>query len=163
VQYLHRFILFERKYFIMAEYSFIPEQLVAVDENILFLNGDRCCKKGYVLHNDSSGVFRLKGVCKNCSYKAVYKVQFQANVAIADAADGGVLEPITIAIVQNGEVLRNAIFTVTPAAIGDVWGVNISALIELPCGCCDQITIRNISETTAINATNVNIIFERVA
>ena len=31
----------------MAEYNFIPEQIVLVDENILFLNGDRCCKKGY--------------------------------------------------------------------------------------------------------------------
>ena len=90
-------------------------------------------------------------------------MNLQANVAVAPAADGGVLEPITIAIVQNGEVLRNAIFTVTPATIGDVWGVSISALIELPCGCCDQITIRNISENTAIDVTNANIIFDRVA
>ena len=147
----------------MAEYSHIPEQLVTVNENILFFNGDRCCKKGYILHNDSSGVFRIKGICKNCGCKAVYKAQFQANVAVAEAADGGVLEPITIALVQNGETLRNAIFTVTPVAIGDVLGVNISALIELPCGCCDQITVRNISENTAINVTNANIIFERIA
>ena len=147
----------------MAEFSFIPEQLVAADENILFLNGDRCCKKGYILHNDSSGVFRLKGICKNCACKAVYKVHFQANVAVADAADGGVLEPITIAIVQNGEVLRNAVFTVTPVAIGDVWGISIPALIELPCGCCDQITVRNISATTTIEVSNANITFERTA
>jgi hypothetical protein len=147
----------------MAEYSYIPEQIVAANSNILFFDGDRCCKKGYILHSDSSGVFRIKGICKNCGCKAVYKAQFQANVSVADAADGGVLEPITIALVQNGEVLRNAIFTVTPVAIGDVWGVNISALIELPCGCCDQITVRNISENTAVDVTNANIIFERVA
>lgn len=147
----------------MAEYNYIPTQLVAVDENLLFFNGDRCCKKGHILHNDSSGVFRIKSICRNCGCKAVYKAQFQANVAVAEATDGGVLEPITIALVQNGEVLRNAISTVTPAAIGDVWGVNISALIELPCGCCDQITVRNISENTSINVTNANIIFERIA
>lgn len=146
----------------MAEYNYIPTQLVAENENLLFFNGDRCCKKGYILHNDSSGVFRIKGVCRNCGCKAVYKAQFQANVSVAEATDGGVLGPITIALVQNGEVLRNAIFTVTPVAIGDVWGVNISALIELPCGCCDQITVRNISETP-INVTNANIIFERIA
>lgn len=146
-----------------VEYSFIPTQSIDVDENVLFLNGNRCCKKGLIMHNDSSGVFRIKGICKNCGCKAAYKAQFQANVAVAEAADGGVLEPITIALVQNGEVLRNAIFTVTPAAIGDVWGVNISALIELPCGCCDQITVRNISENTAINVTNANIIFDRIA
>ena len=90
-------------------------------------------------------------------------MHFQANVAVAEAADGGVLEPITLAIVQNGEVLRNAVFTVTPAAIGDVWGISIPALIELPCGCCDQITVRNISTTTTIEVTNANITFERVA
>ena len=146
-----------------AEYSGIALQTVAVDDNILFENGNRCCKKGYILHNDSSGVFRIKGICKNCACKAVYKAQFQANVAVAPAADGGVLEPITLAIVQNGEVLRNAVFTVTPAAIGDVWGISIPALIELPCGCCDQITVRNISATTSIEVTNANIIFERVA
>lgn len=146
----------------MAEYSYIPEQLVTENENILFFNGDRCCKKGYVLHNDNSGVFRIKGICKNCGCKAVYKAQFQAIVAVAEETDGGVLGPITVALAQNGEVLRNAIFTVTPAAIGDVWGVNISALIELPCGCCDQITVRNISERP-IDVTNANIIFERIA
>ena len=146
----------------MAEYNYIPTQLVAENGNFLFFNGDRCCKKGYILHNDSSGVFRIKGICRNCGCKAVYKAQFQANVSVAEATDGGVLGPITIALVQNGEVLRNAIFTVTPVAIGDVWGVNISALIELPCGCCDQITVRNISETP-INVTNANIIFERIA
>jgi hypothetical protein len=146
-----------------VEYSYPLTQTVDVGENILFLNGDRCCKKGYILHNDSSGVFRLKGICKNCACKAIYKVHFQANVAVAPAADGGILEPITVALVQNGEVLRNAVFTVTPAAIGDVWGVSLSTLVELPCGCCDQISVRNISETTAITVTNADIIFERIA
>lgn len=147
----------------MAEFSFIPEQLVAADENILFLNGDRCCKKGYILHNDSSGVFRLKGICKNCACKAVYKVHFQANVAIAPADEGGVLEPITVALTQNGEVLRNAVAVVTPAAIGDFWNVSFETFIELPCGCCDTITIRNISDTTTIEVENANLIIDRVA
>ena len=147
----------------MAEFSFIPQQLVAADENILFLNGDRCCKKGYILHNDSSGVFRLKGICKNCACKAGYKVHFNANVAIAPADEGGVLEPITVALTQNGEVLRNAVATVTPAAIGDFWNVSFETFIELPCGCCDTITIRNISENTTIEVENSNLIIDRVA
>lgn len=147
----------------MAEYSYVPLQTVAVDENLLFLDGNRCCKKGYILHNDNSGVFRFKGVCKNCACKAIYKVHIQANVAVSDATDGGVLEPITLAIVQNGEVLRNALLTITPAAIGDVWGMSFDALIETPCGCCDTISVRNISATTAIDVTNANIIIDRVA
>ena len=146
-----------------AEYSYPLTQTVAVDENILFLNGDRCCKRGYIIHNNTSGVFRLKGICKNCATRAVYKVNFHANVAVADAADGGVLEPVTVALTQNGEVLQNTVSTVTPAAIGDLWVVNFETLIELPCGCCDTISVRNISDTTAITVANANILFDRIS
>ena len=146
-----------------AEYSYPLSQVVAVDENILFLNGERCCKKGFILHNNTSGIFRLKGICKNCATRAVYKVNFHANVAVAPDADGGVLEPVTVALTQNGEVLQNTVSTVTPAAIGDLWVINFETLIELPCGCCDTIAVRNISDTTAITAVNSNILFERIA
>ena len=146
-----------------AEYSYPLTQTVAVDENIMFLNGDRCCKRGYILHNNTSGVFRMKGICKNCANRAVYKVNFHANVAVAPAADGGVLEPVTLALTQNGEVMRNTVSTVTPAAIGDLWVINFETLIELPCGCFDTISVRNISATTAIEVENANILFERIA
>ena len=146
-----------------AEYSYPLTQTVAVDENILFLNGDRCCKRGYILHNNTSGVFRLKGICKNCATRAVYKVNFHANVAVAPAADGGVLEPVTLALTQNGETMLNTVSAVTPAAIGDLWVINFETIIELPCGCCDTISVRNISATTAIEVENANILFERIA
>lgn len=144
-----------------VEYSYIPSQIVEEGESILFFNGDRCCKKGLITHGDSSGVFRVKGVANCC--KTIYKVHFNANVAVAPAVDGGVLEPVTVALTQNGEVLRNAVATVTPAAIGDFWNVSFETFLELPCGCCDTITIRNISETTAIEVTNANLIIDRVA
>ena len=147
----------------MAEYSYPLTQNVAVDENILFLNGDRCCKKGFIVHSDASGVFRLKGICKNCATRAIYKVNFHANVAVAPADDGGVLEPIVIALSQNGETARNTVSVVTPAAIGDQWVINFETLIELPCGCCDTISVRNISATTSIEVENANILFERIA
>ena len=146
-----------------AEYSYPLTQTVAVDENILFLNGDRCCKRGYILHNNTSGIFRLKGICKNCAPRAIYKVNFHANVAVAPADEGGVLEPIVVALSQNGETARNTGSVVTPAAIGDQWVVNFETLIELPCGCCDTISVRNISATTAIEVENANILFERIA
>ena len=146
-----------------AEYSYPLAQTVAVDENILFLNGDRCCKRGYILHNNTSGVFRLKGICKNCATRAVYKVNFHANVAVAPAADGGVLEPIIVALSQNGETMQNTVSVVTPAAIGDQWVVNFETLIELPCGCCDTISVRNISASTSIEVENANILFDRIA
>lgn len=141
-----------------VEYSYPLVQTIANDENVLFLNGNRCCKKGLIMHNDSSGVFRVKGVSNCC--KTIYKVHFNANIAIAT---GGTVEPISVALTQNGEVLRNAIATVTPAAIGDFFNVSLETFIELPCGCCDTITVRNISETTAIDVINANIVIDRVA
>jgi hypothetical protein len=87
-------------------------------------------------------------------------VHFNANIAIAT---GGTVEPISVALTQNGEVLRNAVATVTPAAIGDFFNVGLETFIELPCGCCDTITVRNISETTAIDVINANIVIDRVA
>lgn len=142
----------------MAEYSYPLVQTVEADENVLFLNGNRCCRKGLVLHNDSSGIFRLKGSSNTC--KTVYKVQFNANIAIAT---GGTIEPISLAIVQNGEVLRNAVATVTPVAVGDFFNVSIATFIEIPCSCCDTIAIQNVSDTTAVDVINSNLIIERVA
>ena len=141
-----------------AEYSRVDLQAVAVDENVLFNNGFRACRKGFISHRDDSGVFFLKGSCNGC--KAIYRVSFQANIAIAT---GGTVEPISVALTQNGEVLRNAVATVTPAAIGDFWNVSFETFIELPCGCCDTISVKNISATTAIDVINANIIIDRVA
>ena len=146
-----------------AEYSYPLTQNVAVNENIVFLNGDRCCKKGFIVHSDASGVFRLKGICKNCATRAIYKVSFHANVAVAPADEGGVLEPIILALSQNGETARNTVSVVTPAAIGDQWVINFETLVELPCGCCDTISVRNISANTSIEVENANILFERIA
>ena len=141
-----------------VEYSYPLVQTVDVDKNVLFLNGNRCCRKGLIMHNDNSGIFRVKGVSNAC--KTIYKVHFNANIAIAT---GGTVEPISVALVQNGEVLRNAVATVTPAAIGDFFNVGLETFVELPCGCCDTISVRNISDTTAIDVINANIVIDRVA
>ena len=141
-----------------CEYNYVTTQVVAEDENVLFLNGNRCCRKGLITHNDNSGIFRLKGVSNCC--KTIYRVQFNANIAISA---GGVVAPISVALVQNGEVLRNAVATVTPAAVGDFFNVSITTFVDIPCGCCVTVSVENTSDTTAIDVTNANIIFERVA
>lgn len=141
-----------------AEYSFVPLQTVAVDENVTFMNGSRACRKGFVQHRDDSGIFFLKGSNNGC--RAIYRVTFNANIAIAD---GGTVEPISVALTINGETLGNALATVTPAAIGDFFNVSVTTFIEIPCGCCVTVSVENTSETTAIDVTNANIIFDRVA
>lgn len=144
-----------------AEYSFVPLQLVAVDENILFTNGSRACRKGFIQHRDDSGIFFLKGASNGC--RAVYRVTFDGNVAIAPAVDGGVVEPVSVALTINGEALGNATATVTPTVIGSFFNVSITTFIEIPCSCCVTVSVENVSDTTAINVTNANIIFDRVA
>ena len=141
-----------------AEYSFAPLQTVDVDENVIFAEGSRACHKGFIQHRDNSGIFFLKGANNGC--KAVYRVTFNGNIAIAE---GGTVEPISIALTINGEELQNALATVTPAAIGDFFNVSVTTFIEIPCGCCVTVSVENVSDTTAIDVTNANIIFDRVA
>ena len=141
-----------------AVYSAIPVQSIAVDENVLFNNGCRACRKGFIQHRDDSGIFFLKGASNGC--KAVYRVTFNGNIAIAE---GGTVEPISIALTINGEELGNALATVTPAAIGDFFNVAVTTFIEIPCGCCVTVSVENVSDTTDIDVQNANIIFDRVA
>ena len=141
-----------------AEYSAITAQTIAVDENVIFTNGSRACRKGFIQHRDTSGIFFLKGATNGC--KAVYRVTFDGNISIAE---GGTVEPISIALTINGEELGNALATVTPAAIGDFFNVSVTTFIEIPCGCCVTVSVENVSDTTDIDVQNANIIFDRVA
>ncbi len=141
-----------------AEYSYVPVQTVAEDENILFTNGTRACTKGYISHREGSGIFRLKGASNGC--KAIYRVTFNANIAVAE---GGTVGPISVALQEDGETLGNAIATVTPAAIGEFFNVSLTTFISIPCGCCATVSAENVSDGTAIDVSNANIIFDRVA
>ena len=88
---------------------------------------------------------------------------FDGNIAVAPADDGGVLEPISVAITINGEALGNATAIVTPAAIGDFFNVSLTTFIEIPCSCCVTVSVENTSDTSAISVQSANIIFDRVA
>jgi hypothetical protein len=150
--------LFER-IDIMAEYSAVALQTVEVDENILFNNGCRACRKGFISHRDDSGIFFLKGASNGC--KAVYRVTFDGNIAIA--TDGGTVEPISVSLTINGEELGNGTAIVTPTVAGAFFNVSITSFIDIPCSCCVTVSVENTSDTTPIDITNANIIFERVA
>ncbi len=144
-----------------AEYSYVPVQTVDVDDNVIFMDGDRACRKGYISHRTGSGIFFLKGATNGC--KAVYRVTFDGNIAVAPADDGGVLEPISVALTINGEALGNSTAIVTPAAIGDYFNVSLTTFIDIPCGCCVTVSVENVSATSSIDVQNANIIFDRVA
>ena len=140
------------------EYSMTALQTVAVDDNIFFDNGCRACRKGFIQHRDDSGIFFLKGATNGC--RSVYRVAFNGNIAIAT---GGTVEPISVALTINGEALGNALATVTPTVAEVFFNVSVTTFIEIPCGCCVTVSVENVSDTTAIDLTNGNIIFDRVA
>lgn len=140
-----------------AEYSYIPTQTVSENSNILFADGERACKKGFITHRSGAGIFRLKGSSNGC--QAVYRVTFDGNIAIAT---GGTVGTISVALQEDGETLGNAVATVTPMGVGDFFNVSLSTFISIPCGCCVTVSIENISDT-AIDVSNANIIFDRVA
>ena len=141
-----------------AEYSYPLVQTVAEDENIIFLDGDRACKKGYITHRSGSGVFRLKGAGNAC--KTVYRVTFNANIAVAE---GGTVGAISVALQEDGETLQNAVATVTPTVAEAFFNVSLTTFIIIPCGCCVTVSVENISDGTAIEVSNSNIIIDRVA
>ena len=141
-----------------AEYSYPLSQVIAEDENIIFLDGDRACKKGYITHRSGSGVFRLKGAGNAC--KTVYRVTFNANIAVAE---GGTVGAISVALQEDGETLQNAVATVTPTVAEAFFNVSLTTFIIIPCGCCVTVSVENISDGTAIDVTNANIIFDRIA
>ena len=90
------------------------------------------CTKGYVYHEDETGIFILRGItCGQCF--ATYQVTFNGNIAIPE---GGTVVPIAIAITVNGEprLTSRAIFT--PAAVEDYGNVTSTAIIKVPRGCC---------------------------
>jgi hypothetical protein len=156
VQYLHR-LFYLKGFDFMAEYTAVTLQTVDVDDNIIFTNSFRACRKGFIEHRNDSGIFTLKGASNGC--RAVYRVTFDGNIAIST---GGTVEPISVALTINGEALGNATATVTPAAIGDFFNVSIATFIDIPCSCCVTVSVENTSDT-AIDVTNANIIFDRVA
>ena len=142
-----------------AEYSAVALQTVEVDENILFNNGCRACRKGFISHRDDSGIFFLKGASNGC--KAVYRVTFDGNIAVATV--GGTVEPISVSLTINGEEIGNATAIVTPTVAGAFFNVSITSFIDIPCSCCVTVSVENTSDTTPIDVTNANIIFDRVA
>lgn len=125
------------------------------------------CTKGYVYHEDETGIFILRGItCGQCF--ATYQVTFNGNIAIPE---GGTVTPIAIAITVNGEprLTSRAIFT--PAAVEDFGNVTSTAIIKVPKGCCFSISVEAVPATTdptvtpapVIEVQNANLVINRIA
>lgn len=144
----------------MAEYTSNAIQEVPVEQNVLFTETAVPCNKGYILHREGSGLIILRGIVNNpCCNFARYKVSFGANIAIPTT---GTVDPISLGLAVDGEVIPTSSSIVTPAAVDEYWNVFDALYITVPAGCCFSIAVRNTS-TQAINVQNANIIVERTA
>lgn len=150
-----------------AEYLANPVQVVNLNSPVLF-NASIPCNRGYVYHEDETGVFILRGITNGQCF-ATYQVTFNGNIAIPE---GGAVGPIAVAITVNGEprVTSRAIFV--PAAVDTYGNVTSTAIIKVPKGCCFSLSVEYVSGITddpaavpapAINVQNSNLVIARIA
>lgn len=143
----------------MAEFTYNPVQEVAAGDSVI-LNTTIGCNKGYVLHREESGIVTLKGAVNNpCAGFARYFVLFEANIAVPT---GGTPGEISISIAISGEALPTSLAAATPTVAGAYFNVNSPAYIDVPAGCCLNISVQNTSGIP-INVRNANLVVSRVA
>lgn len=148
-----------------AEYLANAVQEVALNAPVIF-NASIPCNRGWVYHEDETGIFILRGITNQCY--ATYQVTFNGNVAVPE---GGTVGPIAIAITVNGEprLTSRAIFT--PAAAADYGNVTSTAIIKVPRGCCFSVSVDEVPATTdptvtpapIIEVQNANLVISRIA
>lgn len=150
-----------------CEYLANAVQDVALNAPVLF-SASIPCTRGYVYHEDETGIFILRGIVNNSfNCFATYQVTFNGNMAIPD----GAVTPIAIAIAINGEprLTSRAIFT--PAAAEDFGNVTSTAIIKVPKGCCFTLSIDAVPATAdptvtpapVIEVQNANLTIARIA
>lgn len=151
-----------------CEYLANAVQDVSLNAPVLF-SASIPCTRGYVYHEDETGIFILRGIVNNsCNCFATYQVTFNGNVAIPE---GGTVTPIAVAITINGEprLTSRAIFT--PAAVEEYGNLTSTAIIKVPKGCCFTLSVDAVPATAdptvtpapVIEVQNANLTIARIA
>lgn len=149
-----------------AEYLANAEQSIALNAPIIF-TASIPCTKGYVYHEDETGIFILRGVTNGQCF-ATYQVTFNGNITIPE---DGEVTPIAVALTVNGEprLTSRAIFV--PQAVEEYGNVTSTAIIKVPRGCCFSLSVEYVSGTSdptvtptpVINQINGNLVINRIA
>lgn len=131
-------------------------QIVATGQNILYTEtvvaGNQC-----ILHREGSGIVKLRGLTNQC--RARFKITFNGNIAIPTS---GTVGAISAAIAISGEPVAATNMIVTPAAGENYFNIASVTFVDVPSGCCTDISVKNTS-TQDILVQNANFIIERVA
>ena len=145
-----------------CEFSNNNSQVVNPGESVVFTASPVPCNRGLVRHRNDSGNFLLRGnvrrnACGCCAESAQYLVDFGANIAIPT---DGTVGSISLALTLDGATLPTTQMTVTPAAVEEYWNVSDATILGVWRGCCQTLTVRNISDQPIL-VQNANIIFSR--
>ena len=141
----------------MAEYLTRDQvESVALNAPIPFIDSIRC-NKGYVYHQNGTGIFVLRGITNNCF--ARYEVEFTGNIAIPEE---GEVTPIATAIVVSGEERIGSRSIFTPAEVDEYGNVTSRAIVDVPKGCCFTVSVEYVNGTvndpTVVPTPLINVI-----
>ena len=144
----------------MAEYLTRDSvETVALNNAIPFIDSSPC-NKGYVFHQNGTGIFVLRGIVNNpCSCFARYEVEFTGNISIPEE---GELTPIATAIVVSGEQRVGSRSIFTPADVDEYGNVTSRATVDVPRGCCFTVSVEYVNGTvddpTVVPTPLINVI-----
>lgn len=149
-----------------AEYLANAVQEVALNAPLTF-TASIPCARGYVYHEDETGIFILRGP-NNGQCFATYQVVFNGNVAIPT---GGTVGPVAIALAVTGEPRPTSRAIYTPAAVEEYGNLTSTAIVKVPRGCCFTLSVEYVAATTdptvdipdAIEVQNANLVISRIA
>lgn len=150
-----------------AEYLANAPQSVALNAPIIF-TASIPCKKGYVYHEDETGIFILRGIVNSNACFSTYRVTYNGNVAIPE---GGAVTPVAIALTVNGEPRLTSRAIYTPAAVEEYGNLTSTAIIKVPRGCCFSLSVEyvtasedpTVTPTPIITVQNSNLVVDRIA
>jgi len=149
-----------------AEYLANAVQSVSLNAPVIF-TASIPCTKGYVYHEDETGIFILRGIVNNpCANFATYQITFNGNAQIPT---GGTVTPIALSVVINGEERPTSRAIYTPAAVEEFGNLTSTAIIKVPRGCCFSLAIEyvtadpTVDPATAIEVQNANLVINRIA
>ena len=149
----------------MAEYLANAVQNISLNQPAIF-TASIPCNRGYVYHEDETGIFILRGITTNCF--ARYQVTFNGNIAIPT---GGAVTPIAVAMTVNGEPRQTSRAIFVPAAVETYGNVTSTAIITVPKGCCFTLSVRYVAAdedpatvpSPVIEMQNANLVVTRIA
>lgn len=150
-----------------AEYLANAPQSVALNAPVIF-TASIPCRKGYVYHEDETGIFILRGIVNSNACFATYRVTYNGNIAIPT---GGAVTPVALALTVNGEPRLTSRAIYTPADVEEYGNLTSTAIIKVPKCCCFSLSVEyipasedpTVTPTPIVTVQNSNLVVDRIA